>query len=81
MVPGAGASATAHCTLLAAALLLVCWEGGGRGVDADPPAAAWHEDTQGLRDIPQGTGTMGEMFPVKQAFGEGHVSSAGGNTN
>lgn len=44
---GTGASTAARFTLLAAALLLVCQGGGGRGVDADPPAAAWHKATQG----------------------------------
>lgn len=44
---GTGASTAAQCTLSAAALLSVWQGGGGCGVDADPPAASWHEATQG----------------------------------
>lgn len=40
--------------LLAAALLSVCQGGGGHGVDADPPTATWHEDTQGPTRHPTG---------------------------
>jgi len=81
VVQGAGASTAAQCILLAAALLSVCWGSGGCGVEADSPAAAWHENTRGPRGIPQGTGTDGSDVQVKQSFGEGPFRSAGGNTN